>query len=170
MRWESDKVELLKNVLDDISVISKLNECMQVLGEVNMDVNDQVNSAVTHLTEAVRLAADKYFYHNINPHLTHSHRNKPRWADGEWQQRNKIFLRSLNNYKRHKSDTNRLKMVQNRKRYKEYCKQRYTQYERQQTSKLLAARVSNVKMYWRMLTGSNTTKKMPQINNNEYRD
>ena len=170
IRWESDKVELFKTALDDISVISKLNECMQVLGEVNMDVNDQVNSAVTHLTEAVRLAADKYFYHNINPHLTHSHRNKPRWADGEWQQRKKIFLRSLNNYKRHKSDTNRLKMVQNRKRYKEYCKQRYTQYERQQTSKLLAARVSNVKMYWRMLTGSNTTKKMPQINNNEYRD
>ena len=58
MHWESDKV---KNALDDISVISKLNECMQAFGEVNMDVNDQVNYAVTYLAEAVRLSADKYF-------------------------------------------------------------------------------------------------------------
>ena len=54
-------------------------------------------------------------------------------------------------------------MVEYRKRYKEYCKQRYTQYGRQETSKLFAARVSNVKEYRPMLTGSNTIKKMPKL-------
>ena len=65
----------------------------------------------------------------------------------------KEFYRNLNKYKRNPSDENRAFMVEACKNYKRLTNQRQADYERQQTRKLLDARLNNIRLYWRMLSG-----------------
>ena len=136
----------------------------------NLEDETKINSAVSHFVDALRLATDSYFLKNINSHSKRQPSSRPNWADNEWQLRKGDFYRSLNKYKLNKSDFNRKNIVDARKRYYLKTRQLRTDFERQQTRKLLEAKTNNIKIYWKMLSRSTQYSKCLKILNSEYRD
>ena len=61
-------------------------------------------------------------------------------------------------------------MVSARKHYKLLSRTRQATVEHNETKKLLKARVSNIKLFWKMLSGKQKGSVAYQITNNEFRD
>ena len=106
----------------------------------------------------------------MKPAKSRQNKRHPEWADREWLERKRYFYRMLDKYKRNDTDSNRLNMIEARKRYKRLCNQRRNEFESEQTRKLLNAKVNNVRQYWRMLAGPKSNNTACMITNNEYKD
>ena len=170
MCWRPDHKDNFITSLDSPEGTEKLDKVLSLLKGKHVDENNVVEKSVTSFTCALRMVSDQYFYGKVNHKRTEGNNNKPTWADNEWLETKKDFFRSRDKYKRYQSDANRNKMTEARKKYKALVNQRLFNYEREQTRKLLEARVNNIRLYWRMLSNSSSHKNVYMIGNNEFKD
>ena len=170
MRWDPLKRDDFIQALHNECVNAKLQESVSILSDETVDPCDKVKISVTSIVDALRLAGDDYFLVNMKPTKSRQNKRHPEWADREWLERKRYFYRMLDKYKRNDTDSNRLNMIEARKRYKRLCNQRRNEFESEQTRKLLNAKVNNVRQYWRMLAGPKSNNTACMITNNEYKD
>ena len=131
---------------------------------------EKVNETVEMFVDAVRSAADGLFHRTINVNQDQSVNDKPLWADNDWKPLKNNFLRSKDKYNRNPSQANRLNLVNSRTEYRSYINRRQYLHEKNQTKKLLEAKLNNIKLYWRMLKQPTQKTVSYQIGNQEFKD
>ena len=159
------------NALHNENVIDSLKYMVEMIENISEeDVSQCVNDASFVFTNAVRKAADPLFKREFRNGRRVSSKGQPDWADEEWSQSKKGFFRCRDKYKRNGSEINRVNMVSARKHYKLLSRTRQATFEHNETKKLLKARISNIKLFWKMLSGKQKGSDAYQITNNEFRD
>ena len=76
-----------------------------------------------------------------------------KWFDEECKTARDLFFNNLNIYRKCKTDFNRIHMCKARSEYKHVIRKKRFESRKENTSKLLKARVSNAKDYWKLLKG-----------------
>ncbi len=83
------------------------------------------------------------------------------WFDDVCNEKRRMFYNALNKYRDDKSNSNREYMVSARSTYKSVLRCARYNYDRNMTEKLIDARLSNAKEYWKLLKGCSN---IPQHN------
>ena len=76
-----------------------------------------------------------------------------KWFDEECKTARDLFFNNLNMYRKCKTDFNRINMCKARSEYKHIIRKKRFESRKDNTSKLLKARVSNAKELWKLLIG-----------------
>ena len=159
MKWNEDHKNTYREYLQNTSTISKLEEMSLYIANSDLDSHN-VNVAVSLFVDALHSAADPFFLKSYNTNgLGSSNTNKrPEWANDEWKNKKKQFMRCKNRFKRSPTDYNRENMVKARSEYKKHTWQSKKNHDIDRTSKLLKARFKNAKLYWKLLSGHKIKK------------
>ena len=163
--WDDDKVDLYVNSLSSEASLHEFHNMLNVIN-CNRTLSDcanveAVNLAVKYFTDGIRASADPLFLKSFTPSNNHNDRNHPPWADDEWQSSKKSFFRSRDKVKRSPSDDNLRDMSECRRRYKYLSRRKQNSHDTFETKKLISARFTNVKLYWKLLSGKKSRSACP---------
>ena len=153
MQWNTDKKDEFQTKLNSESVDYHLNEMMKIINS-NVFSQTSVDSAVELCASAIRSAADPYFLKTFNAHQF-TGTSKPDWADDEWSTKKRDFNRARDRYSKHSSDQNRQYLIQTRSAYKKHSAKCQRKSDISNTKKLMHAKATNSKLYWKLLCGKN---------------
>ena len=158
MIWNHQDKDIFVESMQSQDVLSIFSEMIEITERNSVD-EVSVNTAVILCTDAIRKAADPLFLRKKYVNSRDISSNGPVWADGNYKTTKKYFYRCNDRYKKHPSDENRKSMFQARSAFKSASSACRRNYERTQSSKLLNARVNNLKQYWKMLSGQSKRQK-----------
>ena len=170
MIWNNDKKDIFVEKLNSPSTTEMFDAMVELIEQQGIqNCVEHVNQVLNTFVDALRNVTDDLFYRKFDSQASKIN-EKPIWADDNWLPLKKNFLRSRDKYNRNQSDSNRVNMTEARKSYRAYINQRRVYHENHQTKKLLEAKLSNIKLYWRLL--KNPTKKdiSYRISNHEFRE
>ena len=170
MVWDNDKCDEYVHTLNSNDCVSKLNEMAHLIE--NSDPNETtVNEAVNICVEALRMAADPLFLKHKKAssyiNTTDAAKNLPDWADDDWSQKRKHFYKQRDKFNRMPTAENRCHMVDARSAYKSASWRCMQTHRNAQTAKLLHAKVKNVKLYWKMLSGTKNVNR-PMVSTGDF--
>ena len=165
--WNDEKLHMYQQNLAQQNCTEMFNKMIHVIESNDFpsaDIQHAVNEAVQYFTDGVRLASDPLFLKSFkiasgNEDKTNTTTRPPPWADEEWYESKKNFLKSRDKVNRSPSDINLRNMSEARRNYKKLSRQKQYVYDQSETTKLLNAKKSNVKLYWKMLTGQNNSSR-----------
>ncbi len=81
------------------------------------------------------------------------------WFDTDCRTKRNKFYDDLKNYKRNKNEVNRIRLSDSRSEYKNMINKKKYDSRRTVTKKLVEARLTNAKQYWKMLKDSSVKVK-----------
>ena len=174
MMWDDDKIHLYVDSLGGEASIREFDNMARIIDDnrplVNDDNTEPVHLAVKYFTNGIRVSADPLFFKtftpsaekNINPNTS------PPWADDEWKASKKAFFRSRDKVKRSPSVENLRSMSDCRRTYKNIARRKQNNHDAAETKKLTNARFSNVKLYWKLLSGKKTSKPSCPISTSDW--
>ena len=170
-KWDNDKKDMYINTLSSDIVKDKLTsvtvdlqfvQCPDDI-DTNLDsfysIIDGVCGPIFRKTVRNGDRSDK----NLNMHS-----KQDTWYDCKCKEKQKEFYKSLNSYRREKSNLNRQNMVRKRSEYKTLIRNQKYAYDKLQTRKLESMRFKNAKEYWKMLKGVSCPKKSNNLNASNF--
>ena len=168
-KWKTEKYEQFQNRINDEETIHKLNTLINELD--NIDTNNDIDASLNNFQSVMDDVCSplfKYTYpNNIGSDTPNVDVNKP-WFDDSCRVSREQFLIDLNNFRKNKSDINRANMCSSRSTYKHILRNKRYEHRVQNTSKLLEARASNAKDYWKLLKRLNNNKCTNSVSANEF--
>ena len=164
MIWDENEKENFVQVLSSETTKSSLDEMDRFTKNVIPSKNT-VNQAVALLVDALRNAADPLFLKSMNT-LKSTGRQGRQMQDPGVQAMKKKIYKANDRYRAHPSDSNREIMVTARSAYKSAALKSKHNHEVSQTSKLLKAKMNNVKMYWKLLSSCGEQRVRTNVTNN----
>ena len=169
IKWKQEFENDYIAQLSDVTTTDKLDKIVRLINDQQLHPSLQtVNNIVADFSGAVTDVAKKYFMTKISSKSSQNViKPKPKWYDEECEQSRQIFHFSLNKYRTEKSDINRENRVSSRKLFKDNVRKCKFEYEKTQTRKLINAKNSNPKEFWKML-GSFTAHKKSNITSDEF--
>ena len=85
------------------------------------------------------------------------------WFDQECKEKRELFYLSLNKYRQCNNDENRINMCTCRSAFKNTIRNKKFLFRKKNTEKLQNARLSNARLYWKLLKNSSQTKTSSKI-------
>ena len=151
--WDDKRLKEFVTALNDGPCTNNFSNMMNII-ENGQNDEQSVNQAVNFFVDGVRSAADPIFEKKIrNYPLKPSQKyvdSKPAWANDDWVAARHAFHKWKDRYNRSPTVTNKEQMVNARKVYKNISWGCRKKYDRDQTSKLLSARLNNAGEYWKI--------------------
>ena len=90
-------------------------------------------------------------------------RNIPPYYSAECEAKRNEFMNCLNLYRNEPSDIHRVAMIHARRAFKNSVRSRKTEYDRERTDRLMAARHTDAKLFWTLLKGNKRKAGVPNI-------
>ena len=166
MIWDENEKDNFVQVLSSETTKSSLDEMDRFTKNVIPNENT-VNQAVTLLVDALRNAADPLFLKSMNT-LKSTGCQGRQMQDPGVQAMKKLFYKANDRDRAHPGDSNREIMLTARSEYKSAAWKSKHKYEVAQTSKLLNAKLNNVKMYWKLLSSCGEQSVRTNLTNDEF--
>ncbi|MEW8542106.1 MAG: reverse transcriptase family protein, partial [Candidatus Thiodiazotropha sp.] len=169
LKWKQEFENDYFAQLSDVTTTDKLDETVRVINEQQANPSlETVNNIVEDFSSVITDVAKQFFLTNIRTKSSSKvTKPQPKWYSEECEQSRKCFHSNLNRYRNEKSDINRENLVGSRKLFKDNVRKCKFEYDKIQTRKLINAKTSNPKEFWKML-GSFTAHKEVNITSEEF--
>ena len=151
-KWNADHKE---QYIDKLSG-TNLQECVSLLEHIdNRSLNKtNIDNSLKTFGEKMEDICDPLFGKACKINAQSSYNTCESDFDETCKDKRKCFYRALNCFRKEKSDLNRKIMVNTRSEYKKAVRNFNFEKDRTKTQKLLNAKITNAKQYWKLLKSS----------------
>ena len=156
MKWKNDKRDNYTNSLNESSNIFLLENISRSLDDDNLN-ESIIDDCVNKLNDLFLTAGESHkIKHNINSNKNSN--NQGIWYDSECKEKRLLFESAERLFRNSGSDTDRVVMCEERKIYRNICRQKRKQHQLNQANELAYLSSHNPKLFWNKIRNKKTRK------------
>ncbi|XP_052772033.1 uncharacterized protein LOC128211362 isoform X1 [Mya arenaria] len=165
--WSDDKKNDYVNTLNNEETTHMLETLCDDIE--NSHSNDDIDSNLKSFCNIIEDICSPLFKKYCDNNVAHVCRaNDGLYFDDGCKNLKHCYYKNLNMYRNYPCDVNRKNMVESRSLYKSTVRKKKCMYDKMQTKKLESVRLSNAKMYWKMLKGSVVKEECGNLSNADF--